>query len=50
MLVMRELEREYRDLNKMTTGSLKVHEKQIASKIDRAGTHRAVQNIPRNIH
>ena len=40
MLVMRELEREYRDLNKFEKDNLKVYEKPIATRQDRTGALR----------
>ncbi len=46
MLVMRELEREYRDLNKYQKDSLKVHEKQIATRNDGCGALRRIEEIP----
>lgn len=46
MLVMRELEREYRDLNKYQKDSLKVHEKQISTRVDRGGALRRIDEIP----
>ena len=45
MLVMRELEREIRQLNKFEKDTLKVHEKPIATRIDRTGYIKEVQNI-----
>ena len=45
MLVMRELEREIRELNKFEKDTLKVHEKPIATRQDRTGYLREVANI-----
>ena len=45
MLVMRELEREIRQLNKFEKDTLKVHEKPIATRIDRTGYIKEVYNI-----
>jgi hypothetical protein len=42
MLVMRELEREFRDLNKYQKDELKVHEKMISTRVDRAGAFRRI--------
>jgi len=45
MLVMRELEREYRDLNKYQKDTLKVHEKMIQTRVDRTGSLRRITEI-----
>ena len=45
MLVMRELEREIRQLNKFEKDTLKVHEKPIATRIDRTGYIKEVYNM-----
>ena len=45
MLVMRELEREFRDLNKYQKDTLKVHEKMIQTRVDRAGALRRIDEI-----
>jgi hypothetical protein len=42
MLVMKELEREYRDLNKFKKDSLRVDQKKISTREDRTG---ALRNI-----
>ena len=46
MLVARELEREFKDLNKFDKSSLRVWEKPTATRIDRPGTIRVVNEIP----
>jgi hypothetical protein len=46
MLVMRELEREYRDLNKHNKDNLRVYEKSIQNRVDRAGALRRIDEIP----
>ena len=46
MLVMRELEREFRDLNKYQNDTLKVNEKQIQTRVDRTGALRRIKEIP----
>lgn len=46
MLVMRELEREFRDLNKYQKDTLKVNEKQIQTRVDRTGALRRIKEIP----
>ena len=46
MLVARELEREFKDLNKFDKSQLRVWDKGISTRIDRAGTIRVVNNIP----
>ena len=46
MLVMRELEREFRDLNKYQKETLKVNEKQIETRVDRTGALRRIKEIP----
>ena len=45
MLVMRELEREFRDLNKYQKDTLKVHEKMIQTRVDRSGALRRIDEI-----
>ena len=42
---MRELEREYRDLNKSQKDTLFVHQKMIATRVDRAGSLRNIRQI-----
>lgn len=46
MLVVRELEREFKDLNKFEKDALRIYEKQISTRIDRAGAIREVSGIP----
>ena len=46
MLVMRELEREIKELNKFEKNTLKVYEKPIATRQDRTGYLRDVAKIP----
>ena len=46
MLVARELEREFKDLNKFDKSSLRVWEKQTSTRTDRVGTIRVVNDIP----
>ena len=46
MLVMRELEREFRDLNKYQKDTLKVNEKQIQTRVDRTGALRRIKERP----
>ena len=46
LLVARELEREFKDLNKYEKDNLKIWEKGIATRIDRPGTIRVINNIP----
>ena len=45
-MVARELEREYKDLNKFDKDHQRVWEKGIGTRIDRAGTIRVVNGIP----
>ena len=45
-LVARELEREFKDLNKFEKDNLRIWEKGISTRIDRAGTIRCVNAIP----
>jgi hypothetical protein len=45
MLVMRELEREFRDLNKSQKDTLAVHEKMISTRVDRAGALARIREI-----
>lgn len=46
MLVARELEREFKDLNKFEKDNLRVWQKGISTRIDRSGTIRVVNAIP----
>lgn len=46
LLVARELEREFKDLNKFEKDNLKIWEKGISTRIDRPGTIRVINNIP----
>ena len=46
MLVARELEREFKDLNKFEKDHLRVWQKGISTRIDRSGTIRVVNAIP----
>jgi hypothetical protein len=46
MLVVRELEREFKDLNKFEKDNLKVFQKSISTRQDRAGAIREVSKIP----
>ena len=46
MLVVRELEREFKDLNKFEKDALKCDQKGIATRQDRAGAIREVNRIP----
>ena len=46
MLVARELEREYKELNKFEMGHMRVWDKMTATRIDRSGTIRVVNAIP----
>ena len=46
MLVARELEREFKDLNKFEKDHLRVWQKGISTRIDRSGTIRIVNAIP----
>jgi len=46
MLVVRELEREFKDLNKFEKDALKVDQKGIATRQDRSGAIREVNRIP----
>ena len=48
MLVVRELEREFKDINKFEKDALKVHQKMTATRRDRTGTIREIANIPSN--
>lgn len=48
MLLMRELEREFRDLNKSQKDTLAVHEKMIATRDDRTGALRKIWQIAEN--
>ena len=42
----RELEREFKDLNKFEKDNLRIWEKGISTRIDRPGTIRVINNIP----
>ena len=46
MLVVRELEREFKDLNKFEKDALRVNQKTISTRQDRAGAIREVNRIP----
>ena len=46
MLVARELEREFKDLNKYEKEGLSIWEKGISTRIDRAGTIRVINAVP----
>ena len=46
LLVARELEREFKDLNKFEKDNLRIWEKGISTKVDRVGTIRVIDNIP----
>ena len=46
LLVARELEREFKDLNKFEKDNLCIWEKGISTRIDRPGTIRVINNIP----
>ncbi len=46
MLVVRELEREVKDLNKFEKDALKVHEKNIQTRQERSGAIKDVAQIP----
>ena len=46
LLVARELEREFKDLNKFDKTSLRVWEKGTSTRVDRPGTIRVVNEIP----
>ena len=46
LLVARELEREFKDLNKFEKGNLHIWEKGISTRIDRPGTIRVINSIP----
>ena len=46
LLVARELEREFKDLNKFEKDHLHIWEKGISTRIDRSGTIRVVNAIP----
>ena len=46
MLVARELEREFKDLNKFDKSHMRVWDKGTSNRIDRAGTIRVVNGIP----
>lgn len=46
LLVARELEREFKDLNKFEKDNLRIWEKGISTRIDRPGTIRVINSIP----
>ena len=46
MLVVRELEREFKDLNKFEKDALRIFDKQISTRLDRCGAIREVGAIP----
>ena len=46
LLVARELEREFKDLNKFEKDNLRIWEKGISTRIDRHGTIRVINSIP----
>jgi len=46
MLVVRELEREFKDLNKFEKDAMRIHDKQISTRLDRAGAITEVAAIP----
>ncbi len=46
LLVARELEREFKDLNKFEKDNLRIWEKGISNRIDRRGNIRIINNIP----
>ena len=46
MLVVRELEREFKDLNKFEKDALRIYDKQISTRLDRCGAIREVAAIP----
>ena len=46
LLVARELEREFKDLNKFEKDNLRIWEKGISTRVDRVGTIRVIDNIP----
>ena len=46
LLVARELEREFKDLNKFEKDYLRIWEKGITTRIDRPGTIRVINSIP----
>jgi len=46
LLVARELEREFKDMNKFEKDSLRIWEKGISTRIDRRGNIRIINNIP----
>ena len=50
LLVARELDRELKDLKKYEKDNLRIWEKQISTRIDRAGTIRQINNIPASIN
>ena len=46
LLVARELEREFKDMNKFEKDNLRIWEKGISTRIDRKGNIRVINNIP----
>ena len=50
LLVARELDRELKDLKKYEKDNLRIWEKQISTRIDRAGTIRQINNIPASLN
>ena len=46
LLVARELEREFKDLNKFEKDNLRIWEKGTSTRIDRAGNIKIINNIP----
>ena len=46
LLVARELEREFKDMNKFEKDNLRIWEKGISNRIDRRGNIRIINNIP----
>jgi hypothetical protein len=46
LFIARELEREFKDINKYEKDNLKVWEKQISTHVNRAGTIRTINGIP----
>ena len=46
LLVAREIDRELKDLRKYEKDNLRIWEKQISTRIDRAGTIRQINSIP----
>ena len=50
LLVARELDRELKDLKKYEKDNLRIWEKQISTRIDRAGTIRQINSIPASLN